>query len=253
VVRRAPSFSHTNAVLPQPHPARWYRTGLLLVYDDANGDAQRQEARPIAGAAISLTSDTAIFPDSDKCDQPGRNRLSGMCFANVPPGKYSVSVAAPDGYNPREFDFQHGGQPGDLISVNFGAQPKQMPHQHGSKGPSPLWSDWRGALTGRVGWGRIPGECSGRNNHHADYPLESFIRKKSNPSSGRSGLSRTPQPAHNSSNVPNQPPEKSPNPAFPVENISPERKMTSWCGHALLGLLTLLSLFSAGHGGLTSA
>jgi hypothetical protein len=79
-----------------------------------------------------------------------------MCFANVPSGKYSVSVAAPDGYNPTmNLTSSVNVNPGDLISVNFGAQPKaNAAATTARKGTSPLLGVIGAAfLLGGIGMG----------------------------------------------------------------------------------------------------
>src|SRR5512136_176338 len=65
----------------------------VLVYNDGNGDALRQETEPaIAGAAISLTSQDGKFSQTlTSVINPDATAYQGMCFADVPPGKYSVS------------------------------------------------------------------------------------------------------------------------------------------------------------------
>ena len=114
----------------------------VLVYDDINGDAQREASEPaIAGAAISLTSDDGTYSQTQtSVINPDATAYQGMCFTNVPPGKYSVSVAAPDGYNPTmSMTSSLVVNPGDSITVNFGAQPKTVAAASSdSKGPSPL-------------------------------------------------------------------------------------------------------------------
>jgi hypothetical protein len=79
-----------------------------------------------------------------------------MCFKDMPPGKYSVSAAAPDGYNPTidltsSFDVIAG----DVDSVNFGAQKKVVTTTDTpTKGPSPLLGIIGAALLlGGVGLG----------------------------------------------------------------------------------------------------
>jgi LysM domain. len=130
----------------------------VLVYDDANGDALRQASEgAIAGAAISLTSDDGTYSQTlTSVINPDATAYQGMCFANVPPGKYSVSVAAPDGYNPTmNLTSSVDVNPGDSISVNFGAQPKAgTAATTDSKGPSPLLGVIGAALLlGGIGMG----------------------------------------------------------------------------------------------------
>ena len=114
----------------------------MLVFDDANGDALRQESEAaIAGAAISLTSDDGTYSQTQtSVINPDATAYQGMCFANVPPGKYTVNVAAPDGYNPTmNLTSSVNVNPGDSIGFNFGAQPKAVAAATtDSKGPSPL-------------------------------------------------------------------------------------------------------------------
>ena len=131
----------------------------VLVYADANGDALRETSNEgaIAGAAISLTSDDGTYSHTQtSVINADATAYQGMCFANVPPGKYSVSVAAPDGYNPTmNLTSSVDVNPGDLIWVNFGAQPKTVAAvTTGSKGPSPILGVIGAALLlGGIGMG----------------------------------------------------------------------------------------------------
>jgi hypothetical protein len=101
----------------------------VLVYNDSNGDALRQEIEgAIAGAAISLTSlDGSYSKTLTSVINPDATAYQGICFAEVPPGKYSVSAAAPDGYNPTiNLTTSVEIIPGDVAYVDFGAQPKTI-------------------------------------------------------------------------------------------------------------------------------
>jgi hypothetical protein len=130
----------------------------VLVYDDANGDALRQATEgAIAGAAISLTSLDGTFSQTlTSVINPDATAYQGTCFANVPPGKFSVSVAAPDGYNPTmNLTASVNIIAGDVIHVDFGAQPKGVNETTTpSKGPSPLLGVIGAALLlGGIGMG----------------------------------------------------------------------------------------------------
>jgi len=112
----------------------------VLVYNDANGDALRQTTEgAIAGAALSLTSSDGKYSQTmTSVINPDATAYQGMCFANVPPGKYSVSAAAPDGYN-ATIDLTASVDiiPGDVAYVDFGAQAKVVTETTTpSKGPS---------------------------------------------------------------------------------------------------------------------
>jgi hypothetical protein len=99
----------------------------VLMYNDANGDALRQTTEgAIAGAAISLTSADGKYSQTQtSVINPDATAYQGICFTKVPPGKYSVSAAAPDGYNPTiNLTTSLAVIPGDVDYVDFGAQPK---------------------------------------------------------------------------------------------------------------------------------
>jgi hypothetical protein len=61
--------------------------------------------------------------------QSDPNAYPGMCFTAVPPGRYTVSAAVPDGYNPTTAltDTLDSVKAGDTDYVNFGAQPRTNP------------------------------------------------------------------------------------------------------------------------------
>jgi len=102
---------------------------------------------------------------------------------------------------------------------------------------------------------------SGELSQYNDFAMpitrsKSASRKKSSPATGRSGLARATQPASGASQRARPASRKSPPPppTSLFENISPEHKMDILgVVMALVGLITLLSLFSAGKGSLTGA
>jgi hypothetical protein len=106
----------------QPTPTAEAGSGTLcvIVYDDANGDALRQEEEPsVPGAAISVsdsTGEVSITADS----QPG---LEHDCFEELPQGDYNISVAVPDGYNPTTvMNYALVLDPGTETYMDFGIQ-----------------------------------------------------------------------------------------------------------------------------------
>lgn len=95
-------------------------TLCVIVYDDANGDAIRQEEEPsVPGAAISITDrsgQVSITADS----QPG---LEHDCFEEIPQGEYNITVAVPDGYNPTTvMNYSFTLDPGTETYLDFGVQ-----------------------------------------------------------------------------------------------------------------------------------
>jgi LysM repeat protein len=113
---------------PEPSPTPGISTGTMciLLFNDLNGDALRQETEPaIPGGAISLssrdgqvseTAETTSTLDEDGQPVP-------ECFEELPTGDYNITIAAPEGYNPTtlmNYALSLGG--GDETYLDFGAQ-----------------------------------------------------------------------------------------------------------------------------------
>jgi hypothetical protein len=149
----------TQTVTPTPEPGTSGTAQIcVLVYDDVNGDGLRQETEgAIAGAALSLTNpEGTISQTKITVINPDPTAYQGMCFTDIPPGKYSISAAVPDGYNPTvDLNSSFDVIAGDVDSVNFGAQVKVAPTiASPTKGPSPLMGIIGAALLlGGVGLG----------------------------------------------------------------------------------------------------
>jgi len=119
--------------LPTPTPGVGTGALCILLYEDVNGDAVRQEEElSLPGGAISvndrlgevsLTADTpsggisdVLFPDPEE--------LGFTCFRELKPGEYNITVAIPDGYNPTTpLSFAARLFIGDETLMAFGAQP----------------------------------------------------------------------------------------------------------------------------------
>jgi len=102
----------------------------VLVYNDTNGDGLRQSTEAaIAGAAVSITSLDGTFSKTlTTVINPDATAYQGMCFTSAPMGKYNISAAAPDGFNPTtSMTSAVEVTPGDTVSVDFGAQAKTAP------------------------------------------------------------------------------------------------------------------------------
>ena len=115
-----------------PTPTAGPSSGIvcILLYDDVNGDAIRQETEfGIPGGAInlsnasgnlSLTGETTDLTELDEFDNIVPVRV---CFQQLLAGKYTISVAIPDGYNATTFlNYTFELQGGDEAFVDFGAQ-----------------------------------------------------------------------------------------------------------------------------------
>ncbi len=93
----------------------------IILYDDRNGDSFRQETEVIIeGGAVSLTEQTGLFSDTRNTSAIEED----YCFVDLPGGKYTISMAIPEGYNPTDEDMTTVLEvnPGETSLVNFGAQ-----------------------------------------------------------------------------------------------------------------------------------
>jgi len=103
----------------------------VLLFDDMNGDALRQETElGIDGGAVSLTNLNGSYSETKTTTaevDPDTSEPVRSCFTDVPKGEYNVSMAVPDGYNPTMlFSYTLTVQAGDRASVDFGAQSKTL-------------------------------------------------------------------------------------------------------------------------------
>ena len=125
----AAAVSSTPAT-PQPTATPFTGTTeiCVLLFDDENGDALRQEIEPaIAGGAVSVSENNGEYSAAqDTVINPDPEAYQGVCFTDVPEGTYTVSVAIPDGYNPTMLlSYELDVNPGDLAFVDFGAQSRE--------------------------------------------------------------------------------------------------------------------------------
>ncbi|HLD94193.1 MAG TPA: LysM peptidoglycan-binding domain-containing protein [Anaerolineales bacterium] len=103
-------------------------TGMIcvLLFDDVNGDALRQEIEfGIAGGAASVSERTGLASRTGTtlAEVDADGEAVATCFEELPLGEYTVSVAAPQGYNPttaQSATIQLNA--GDATRLNFGAQ-----------------------------------------------------------------------------------------------------------------------------------
>lgn len=98
----------------------------VLLFDDVNGDALREETEfGISAGQASVTERTGLASRTgttvSEVDADGLPVAT--CFTDLPRGEYTVSVAAPDGYNPTTAQSATIPlAPGDQTALNFGAQ-----------------------------------------------------------------------------------------------------------------------------------
>src|SRR6266508_3769302 len=103
----------------------------VLLFDDTNGDALRQETESgIEGGAVSLTNLNGSYSQTQNTSaavDPDTLEPVRTCFIDVPGGEYNVSMAVPDAYNPTMLlSYTLTVKAGDRASVDFGAQSKTL-------------------------------------------------------------------------------------------------------------------------------
>jgi hypothetical protein len=136
-----PGPSPTPApILPTPSPEPGWGEICILLYNDENGDSMRQVTEAsIPGGAFSISSRTGSF--STTADTlPG---YEYQCFDNLLEGEYSITVAAPEGFNPTtRMTYTITVKAGEKHYIDFGAQinsekAAEMPAPQGT-GQSPI-------------------------------------------------------------------------------------------------------------------
>jgi hypothetical protein len=105
---------------PSPTPSLGEAIVCVLLYEDVNGDALRQDTEVvIPDGAISVTGTSGQYSQTSKTT-PGTDPV---CFEKVIQGTYNISVAAPEGYNPTtQQNYTIDIKPGEQLFVDFGAQ-----------------------------------------------------------------------------------------------------------------------------------
>jgi hypothetical protein len=118
----------------QPTPTQPLGTGNLcvLLFNDLNGDALRQDEEPvIADGAISVSNfagnvnetETTRVSEDAQCEDIWGDPTGFVKFPDLREGSYNISVAIPEGYNPTtELNASVKLVGGDETYLSFGAQ-----------------------------------------------------------------------------------------------------------------------------------
>lgn len=130
----SPSPGPSPTLLPvtvTPTPPVGTTEVCVLLYDDVNGDAQRQENEVgIADGAVSVSNSAGTFSETKTTVSEidlDTEEPKQVCFTDVPEGEYTISVAVPDTYNPTmEMTTSFFVKAGDQAFVDFGAQSKTV-------------------------------------------------------------------------------------------------------------------------------
>jgi len=118
-------------VTPSVTPVSGTTEVCVLLFDDVNGDALRQETEfGIDGGAVSLTNLNGSYSETQNTTSaidPDLVAPIRSCFIDVPQGEYNVSIAVPDTYNPTMLlSYTLTVKAGDRASIDFGAQSKTV-------------------------------------------------------------------------------------------------------------------------------
>lgn len=101
----------------------------VLLFEDNNGDALRQETEPaIAGGAVSVTENNGEYSAAQETFIPADPDVyQGICFLDVPEGNYNITVGIPDNYNPTvDLNYSLDVPAGARAFVAFGAQSRDV-------------------------------------------------------------------------------------------------------------------------------
>ncbi|HVN55711.1 MAG TPA: LysM peptidoglycan-binding domain-containing protein [Anaerolineaceae bacterium] len=135
-------------LLPSPTPKKGTGDICILLFEDVNGDGQRQDTEgSIPNGQISVIDRSGSFSKTaTTTDSP-----DPICYDGVEEGEYNISVAVPQGYNsttPLNFTLLLG--PGDQDTLDFGAQKSSALSQPG-QGPASGGGDERSPMLGVLG------------------------------------------------------------------------------------------------------
>ena len=114
---------------PTPTPLTGTTEVCVLLFEDANGNALREETEPaLAGGAVSLTENNGEYSAAlDTVIPADPEAYQGICFSDIPEGSYNITVGIPDNYNPTvDLNYSLIVNAGDRAEVGFGAQSKDI-------------------------------------------------------------------------------------------------------------------------------
>ncbi|GAB4498538.1 MAG: hypothetical protein OHK003_11100 [Anaerolineales bacterium] len=141
VVAAAPPTVEVNLTPGTPTLTPTPLSGLtevcVLLFNDVNGNAMREEAEPaVAGGAVSVTEINGKYSASlDTILPADPAAYQGVCFTNIPEGTYNITVGIPDNFNPTmSLSYSLKVNAGDRAFVDFGAQSKDVVVDPGTEG-----------------------------------------------------------------------------------------------------------------------
>lgn len=123
VITAGPSPTPTS-LLPTPMPVIGKGTICVYLFNDTNGNAMVDgDEAALAGGEVSVSSQDGKFAQTAATTGDG----NAVCFKEIDAGKYTISVAIPEGYNSTtEQNYTDELKSGDTSTVNFGAQESSL-------------------------------------------------------------------------------------------------------------------------------
>lgn len=112
-----------------PTPLSGTTEVCVLLYDDVNGNAVREETEvAVAGGAVSVTEINGAYSASLETVIPSDpETYQGICFTDIPEGTYNITVAIPENYNATtSLNSSLEVNAGDRAFVPFGIQSKDV-------------------------------------------------------------------------------------------------------------------------------
>lgn len=122
VITPGPSPTPTS-ILPTPEPVRGTGTICIFLYDDVNGNAMAEDSEvdgtSLAGGQVSISQQGGEYSNIGSTLGTGE----ALCYEDIPEGKYAISIAIPEGYNPTSSqNVTVQLKAGDTSHINFSAQ-----------------------------------------------------------------------------------------------------------------------------------
>jgi len=120
-----------------PTPLSGLTEVCVLLFNDINGNAMREEVEPaVGGGAVSVTEINGKYSASlDTVLSSDPAAYQGVCFTNIPEGTYNITVGIPDNFNPTmSLSYSLKVNAGDRAFVDFGAQSKDVVVDPGASG-----------------------------------------------------------------------------------------------------------------------
>ncbi|HNK64553.1 MAG TPA: LysM peptidoglycan-binding domain-containing protein [Anaerolineales bacterium] len=137
-----------------PTPLSGLTEVCVLLFNDANGNAIREETEPaVAGGAVSLTENNAKYSSSQETVIPSDpDAYQGVCFSDIPEGTYNITVGHPDNYNPTmELNYTLDVNAGDRAFVDFGIQSKDVVVDPAAEEPASTGGGGQSTILGLFG------------------------------------------------------------------------------------------------------